>query len=52
MNRERVAHRFIAPDVKLARHGHRYEFVNLCDCKIGDEVAAVENPGPALRKPS
>ena len=52
MNRERVAHRFIAPDVKLGRHVHVYEFVNLCDCEIGDEVAAAENPGPALRKPS
>jgi hypothetical protein len=52
MNRERVAHRFIAPDVKLAGHVHLYEFVELCGCKMGDEVAAVENPGPALRKPS
>lgn len=52
MNRERVAHRSIAPDVKLGRHVHLCEFVNLCECKIGDEVAAVENPGPALRKPS
>jgi hypothetical protein len=52
MNRERVGHRFIAPDTKLARYVHLYEFVNLCDCKIGDEVAAVENPGRALRKPS
>ena len=51
MNRERVAHRFVAPDVKLARHVHLVEFVNLCGCKIGDEVAAVGNPGPTLRKP-
>ena len=52
MNRERVAHRSIAPDVQLGRHAHLYEFVNLCDRKIGDELAAAENPGTALRKPS
>jgi hypothetical protein len=49
MNRERVARQLVSPDVKVGRH---VQFVNLCDCKIGDEVAAIENPGPALRKPS
>jgi len=52
MNHERVAHRFVAPDVKLAGHVHLVEFVNLCGCKIADEVAAVGNPGPTLRKPA
>ena len=42
MNRERVAHRFIAPDAKLRRDAHIHDLANLCSATIADNMNVAE----------